>query len=132
MRYTPALIVHHPSSPQPTLSDSPRLREFQPVEHDDDFSRIGQLAVPPPPQHAATVPERAGEPTAEQWEELAVKEGLFALIRKYGAPRVAKWVRNLAAMAGQDVNDERPSHLCLADGAALKNNRCVQCGRDNS
>jgi len=94
----PAIILHHRSSPLPVLQDSPRLREFQPVEHDDDFSRIGQLGVPPPPQHAATNRE-----TPEELEILAVTDGLTALIQKHGAPRIMRLVRMLAHIAGQEV-----------------------------
>lgn len=41
--------------------------------------------------------------TAEQWEILAAQDGLYALIRKYGARRVMSWIRNLAVIAGQEI-----------------------------
>jgi hypothetical protein len=69
-------------------------------------------------------------PTEEQWEILAAQDGLYVLIQKYGARRVSAWVRNLAAIHGQDI--DRPADRCLADGAALVNQICVKCGRDNS
>lgn len=50
------------------------------------------------PPEARDVP-----PTAEEWERLAVQEGLYNLIRKYGAKRVATWVRTLATIAGESV-----------------------------
>ena len=100
MRYTPALIVHHPSSPQPTLSDSPRLpTEFQPTDEKTYVStRSVELVVDPSPQHAA---ERWEMP--EELELLAVTDGLTALIQKHGAPRIMRLVRMLAHLAGQDV-----------------------------
>lgn len=70
-------------------------------------------------------------PTAEQFELLAVQDGLYQVIKKYGGPRVMRWVRNLSAIAGEDIED-RPADRCLADGGALVNSICVQCGRDNS
>lgn len=42
-------------------------------------------------------------PTDEQLEVLDATNGLFNLIQKYGAPRVMRWVRNLAVIAGQEV-----------------------------
>ncbi len=42
-------------------------------------------------------------PTEEQWEILAAQDGLYALIQRYGARRVATWVRNLAVIAGEEV-----------------------------
>jgi hypothetical protein len=64
-------------------------------------------------------------------DKLDAMDGLYNLIQKYGATRVMSWIRNLAAIAGQDVT-ERPADRCLADGGALINRICVQCGRDNS
>lgn len=71
-------------------------------------------------------------PTVDQWEILAAQDGLYALIRKYGARRVFSWCRNIATIAGHETEPDRPAHRCLADGAALIHNICVQCGRDNS
>jgi hypothetical protein len=68
--------------------------------------------VPPPPPsdprdhpvavqpYALYAPEM---PTEEQWETLAAQDGLYALIQKYGAKRVATWVRNLSAIQGEGV-----------------------------
>ena len=83
----------------------------------------------------AQIPPRAfyqpDMPTEEQFELLAAQDGLYALIQKYSAARVLRWVKTLAVIAGQEMT-ERPADRCLADGAALINGLCVRCGRDNS
>lgn len=120
-------FYQHPSAPPVVLTD-PRHQAVLEVEPQSDASVRRSIE--------ARDAERAligyVPPTAEDLELLDVKDGLFALIRKYGGQRVMRWVRNLAHAAGDDLPDDRPSHLCLADGAALKNKICVQCGRDNS
>jgi hypothetical protein len=42
-------------------------------------------------------------PTEEEWARLDAHEGLMNLIKKYGGPRVMRWVRNLAAINGESV-----------------------------
>lgn len=71
-------------------------------------------------------------PADDQFEIVAVQEGLFAAVQKYGAGRVTTWLRNMAALAGQGTDLDRPTDRCLSDGAVLVNHICVQCGRDNS
>lgn len=73
-----ALIVPHPSSN---------------VQMDDPRD-------PPVRDPYAPMPE---SPTDEQWERLAVQNGLYELIRRYGAKRVAQWVRTLAHLQGEEV-----------------------------
>ena len=51
----------------------------------------------------AMLPPRFDLPTEEQFELLAVQEGLFALIRKYSAARVMRWVKTLAVIDGQEI-----------------------------
>ncbi len=53
----------------------------------------------------------------------------YDLVTTYGYARVERWVRTAAGIAGQT---DRPADRCLADGSALINDVCVQCGRDNS
>lgn len=43
-------------------------------------------------------------PTDEQWEILAVQEGLYNAIQKYGVARVMTWFRSMATIAGQEIN----------------------------
>ena len=43
-------------------------------------------------------------PTADEFERLAAQDGLYQLIQKYGADRVMRWVRTLAAIAGQEIS----------------------------
>lgn len=73
------------------------------------------MAQPPrTPETPATIPFKAlqfqprpvapEDPTEAAWEELAVQDGIYNAIRKYGARRVMAWVRNLAAIAGQEVS----------------------------
>jgi hypothetical protein len=112
----PAIVFQHPSAP--VVFQVPHLHEFAPVTVEPE------VAVP-----AALMPELHNEEDAEL---LAITDGLTNLIQKHGAPRIMRLVRMIAHLAGQDVPHDRPSHLCLADGAALKNNLCVRCGRDNS
>lgn len=42
-------------------------------------------------------------PTDEEWELMSVTNGIANAIEKYGAQRVMCWVRNLAAIQGQEV-----------------------------
>ena len=51
----------------------------------------------------AAMGHRFTPPTEEEWERLAAVEGLRGLCEKYTYARVARWVRNLAAMHGQEV-----------------------------
>lgn len=105
----PAIILRHPRSPLPMLQDPREQAVIDP-------------AIPP-----------YTPPTAEEWELLAVANGLTSAIEKYGADRVMRWVRSLATILHQSVEMDRPLDRCLADGMVLPPSRiCVRCGRDNS
>lgn len=83
-----AVILQHPSA-SVVLID-PRHQEV-----------LAATSEPSPLVPAALyAPE---QPTEEQWAILAVQNGIYEAIQRYGAQRVAAWVRNLAAIAGQAV-----------------------------
>jgi hypothetical protein len=41
-------------------------------------------------------------PTDEEWERLEATNGLYALMQRYGAKRVLRWVQSLAAIHGME------------------------------
>lgn len=97
----------------------------------------GQPPLPPPASFVPSALYAPADPTPDQIEIKEVTDGLFNLIQKYGADRVARWVRNLATIPNQDCgydrfDTDRPSDRCLADGAPLINSVCTRCGQDNS
>lgn len=51
----------------------------------------------------AQIPREHGLPNQEAMDVLDATNGLYELIQRYGAQRVMSWVRNLAAMAGQET-----------------------------
>lgn len=93
---------------------------------------IGLMDTPPlhPEPEFHPVTPQFDPPTQEQLERLDGIEALTLLVALHGAATVQRWLVNLAAMQGQDL--DRPADRCLADGAALINSICVRCGRDNS
>lgn len=99
------------------------VKPFDPREQ-DVLIRHGEGDVDPSPPPAAADLERL--------RRLDGCEAVMILVDRFGADTVIWWARGHGLKAGQVVSEDRPSHLCLADGAALQNNRCVQCGRDNS
>lgn len=119
----PALILQHPSAKVIYMTDPPPETPAS-VAAAIEATREARAALPFPVKPSEL-------PTDELMDLLAVQDGLFNAIQKYGADRMMRWVRNLAAIAGQEVS-ERPVDRCLADGAALINSICVRCGRDNS
>lgn len=78
-----ALVIQHPSAPV----------TFDQVR--DDSGRV----IAPAPQ-AVTPSEH---PTDEQFQILAICDGLSELVRTYGAKRVMTWIRSLAAIHGQEI-----------------------------
>lgn len=88
-----AVIYQHPSSP---VNWDYAMREPEPCTPASVARSIQAMEA-----------ERAAagltQPTEEEWERLAAHEGLANLIQKYSAKRVMRWVRNLAAMYGQEV-----------------------------
>lgn len=69
---------------------------------------------------------------------------MAALVNTFGVDLVRRWINyygwrepryptpSLRGQVLSQVAPDRPSDRCLADGAALVNHICVQCGRDNS
>ena len=57
-----------------------------------------------PREQAVAIPRNYVPPTPEEWERLEATNGLSSLILKYGARRVQRWVRNLAAIHGQECD----------------------------
>lgn len=56
-----------------------------------------------PPHFCKPMPRTVPEPpTDEEWERLEAVEGLRNLCAKYGYARVARWVKNLAAIHGEE------------------------------
>lgn len=69
--------------------------------------RLGAMSEPPPAdprEQAVEIPRNYVPPTEEEWERLAATNGLGSLILKYGARRVQRWVRNLAAIHGMECD----------------------------
>lgn len=60
------------------------------------------------------------------------QEEVAELVREFGRDLIRKYVGYFADKRGRGRVPERPVDRCLADGAALVNSICVQCGRDNS
>ena len=81
----PAVILQHKSSPV-TFDPYPQTTE-------------GIAAV-----KAQAEAARFDLPSEDEFERLEAQERLYALIHRYGADRVQRWVRNLAAMAGQEIS----------------------------
>jgi len=61
--------------------------------------------VPPDPRDPPVV-DRHQPPTDEEWAQLEAVEVIRIIGQKYGYARVGAWVRSLATIAGQDINQE--------------------------
>jgi hypothetical protein len=102
------------------------------------------VAMPPSPASIAKAMQAhdedriaaglSAELTEEQHRTLDAQDAIERLAASLGSyARLARLVRNLAAIHGEDINLDRPTSRCLVDGAMLPVSRiCPRCGRDNS
>lgn len=86
---------------QPVLDKYARMPTAEEITAAKVAADLERKTLPFRPRPVAALPMEF--PSEEDFEALAAQDGLYNLIRKYGGQRVMTWVRNLSAIAGQEV-----------------------------
>ena len=106
----PATILNHTShvvkfdDPTPVTPESVRAAVEASNAQRLEIAALTGVAIPlhPMPEfHPVAGLYAPDAPTDEQYEILAIQNGIFNAMQKYGADRVTVWVRNLAIIAAK-------------------------------